>query len=100
MDKDTGKNINTDVMEKIMDILQNEIKQTLAMVEKCHVYWARGNGKQGFKENFLPLIKMALEKQVEAEPINGSYCPKCGRRILQQRQIYCGYCGQRVKRSE
>lgn len=83
-----------------MDILQDEIKRALATVEKIQLYWARGNGKQGIKENFMPLIKMTLEKQVEAEPINGRYCPKCGHRILQQRQLYCGYCGQRVKRSE
>ncbi len=46
----------------------------------------------------IAMAIVALEKQIEADPINGSYCPKCGHRILQQSQLYCGYCGQRVKR--
>ena len=82
-----------------MDILQKEIKLALKAAENIKVIETRRvNGV--IKPNFVAIIQMALEKQVEAEPINGSYCPKCGHRILQQRQLYCGYCGQRVKRSE
>lgn len=77
-----------------MDILQGEIERTLKAFKKL--------GECPAKENEKPIaiVKMALEKQIEEEPINGRYCPKCGHRILQQRQLYCGYCGQRVKRSE
>ena len=41
----------------------------------------------------------ALKKQIKVTPDPGEYCPRCGHKILLQRQEYCAYCGQAFRRT-
>lgn len=41
----------------------------------------------------------ALKKQIKVAPDPGGYCPRCGHKILLQRQEYCAYCGQAFGRA-
>ena len=77
----------------------NMMKTILQYIDKIAVVNGRMNGKHIIKENFIPIVRMALTKQLEEEATYGNYCPKCGHKILQQRQLYCGYCGQRIKQN-
>ena len=42
----------------------------------------------------------ALKKQIKVTPEPGGYCPRCGHKILLQRQEYCGNCGQAIRRAK
>lgn len=50
------------------------------------------------QENATVAALEALTKQMPMDPDPGGYCPRCGHKILLQRQEYCAYCGQASRR--
>ena len=80
------------------DPIQSEIRNAIDFIDKVTIYEARGSGKKCFSPGTLPIIKMALNKQLKIIPDPGGYCPRCGHKILLQRQEYCAYCGQAFRR--
>lgn len=89
------KELNKAILE---DPIQREILNAIDFIDKAIVYEARGNGKKCFTPGTLSIIKMALNKQLKIAPDPGGYCPRCGHKILLQRQEYCAYCGQAFRR--
>ena len=76
-----------------MNYSQSEIEREIEALQGANIFLER----HGLKPlNDVSIA--ALEKQIQLYPENGNYCPKCGYRMLNRKQNYCGYCGQAIRR--
>lgn len=78
-----------------MNYSQSEIEREIEALQALNIFLE----KSGFKPTEDIRIA-ALEKQIQVYPENGNHCPKCGYRMLNRKQNYCGNCGQAIRRAE
>lgn len=76
-----------------MKFSQSEIEREIEALQGADIFFK----KHGLKPmNDVSIA--ALEKQIQLYPEAGNHCPKCGYRMLNRKQNYCGNCGQAIRR--